>query len=61
MQKTQEMHVQSLGLKIPWKWHPTPAFLPEKVRGQGSLAGYNPGGHRESDMIEHTNDKSNAL
>ena len=32
---------QSLDLKIPWgrKWQPTPAFLPGKFHGQGSLAG----------------------
>ena len=40
--------------KIPWrrKWRPTPVFLPEKSHGQKSLAGYSPGGLRESDMTE---------
>ena len=34
--------------KIPWrrKWKPTPVFLPGKSRGQGSLVGYSPWGHR---------------
>ena len=37
--------------KIPWrrKWLPTPVFLPGKAHGQGSLAGYSPGGGKESD------------
>ena len=34
------------------KWQPTPVFLPGKPHGQRSLAGYNPWGHRESDMAE---------
>ena len=42
--------------KIPWKraWHPTPVFLPGKSRRQRSLAGYDPWGHKESDMTETT-------
>ena len=42
--------------KIPWrrKWPPTSVFLPGKSHGQRSLAGYSPGGHKESDMTEHT-------
>ena len=34
--------------KIPWrrKWQPTPAFLPEKSRGQRSLLGDSPEGCR---------------
>ena len=35
------------------KWQPTPVFLPGIFRGQRSLAGYNPWGHKESDMSEH--------
>ena len=31
----------------------TPAFLPGEFYGQGSLAGYSPWGHKESDMTEH--------
>ena len=56
MQETQEMtQVWSLGQKIPWKskWQPSTVFLPDKSHGQGSLAGYSPWGHKESDMIEH--------
>ena len=37
----QEMQVQSLGQKIPWRreWHPTPVFMPGKSHGQRSLVG----------------------
>ena len=40
--------------KIPCsrKWQPTSVFLPGKFHGQWSLVGYNPWGHRESDMTE---------
>ena len=40
--------------KIPWrrKWQPPPVFLPGKPHGQRSLEGYNPWGHKESDMTE---------
>ena len=36
--------------RIPWrrKWHLTPVFLPGEFCGQRSLAGYSPGGRRES-------------
>ena len=46
--------VRSLGWKIPWrrKWQPTPVFLPGESHGQRSMAGYSPGGHKESDMTE---------
>ena len=42
--------------KIPWrrKWQPTPVFLPGKVLGQRSLAGYSPQGRKESDTTEVT-------
>ena len=42
--------------KTPWrrKWQPTPVFLLGKLRGQRSLAGYSPWGHKESDTTEHT-------
>ena len=42
------MWVQSLGGDDPLerKWQPTPVFLPGKSHGQGSLAGYNPWGHK---------------
>ena len=32
---------------------PTPVFLPGEFRGQRSLAGYSPWGHKESDMTKH--------
>ena len=40
--------------KIPWrrKWQPTPVFLPGKSHGRWNLVGYNPWGHKESDMTE---------
>ena len=45
MQAIQEMGVQSLGWKIPWrKWQLTLVFLPGKSHGQRSLAGYSPWG-----------------
>ena len=42
--------------KIPWrrKWQATPVFLPGKPCGQRSLVGYNPWGHKESDMTKAT-------
>ena len=41
--------------KIPWRraWPPTPVLLPGEFRGQRSLVGYNPWGHKESDKTEH--------
>ena len=54
-----DSHVYTTTYKIdneqgPWsrKWQPTPVFLPEKFRGQRSLMGYSPWGHKESDMTE---------
>ena len=40
--------------KIPWsrEWQPIPAILPRKFRGQRSLVGHRPQGHRESDIAE---------
>ena len=37
------------------KWQTTPVFLPGKSRGQRSLAGYSPWGHREADTTEQLN------
>ena len=34
------------------KWQPTPVLLPGKFHGWGSLVGYSPWGHKESDTIE---------
>ena len=40
--------------RFPWgrKQQPTPLFLPGKSHGQRSPVGYNPWGHKESDMTE---------
>ena len=40
--------------KIHWrrKWQPTLVFLPGEFRGQRSLAGYSPQGHKEVDTTE---------
>ena len=46
----QETRVQSLGWEDPQKWQPTPVVLPGESHQQRSLAGYNPWGHKESDM-----------
>ena len=42
--------------KFPWreKCRPTPVFLPEESHGQRSLAGYGPGGLKELDTTEVT-------
>ena len=42
--------------KIPWRraWQPTPVFLSGESRGQRSLVGYSPQGHKESDTTEAT-------
>ena len=50
----QDTWIQSLGQKDPLEkeWLPTPLFLPREFRGQKSLEGYSPQGHRESDMTE---------
>ena len=42
--------------KIPWRraWQPTPLFLLGKSHGQRSLAGYDPWGCKEPEMIERT-------
>ena len=48
------MQFQSLGWKTPWrrKWQPTSVFLPRKYRGQRSLVGCSPWGHKEPDTTE---------
>ena len=40
--------------KIPWRreWQPTPVFLLGEYYGQGSLGGYSPWSHKESDLAE---------
>ena len=39
-------------LNMRRKWQPTPVFLPGKPHGWRYLVGYNPWGHKESDMTE---------
>ena len=49
----QETWVQSLVWEdLRRERLPTPVFLPGEFHGQGSLAGYSPWGHKESDMTE---------
>ena len=50
----QEIGVRSLGWEDPWRreWQPTPVFLAGEFHGQGSLAGYSPWGHKQSDRTE---------
>ena len=57
MQETYEMRVDPWVRKIPWSMaqQPAPVFLPRESHGQGSLAGYSPGGHKELDMTEQLN------
>ena len=53
--ETQETSVQSLGRKDPRGGNGNPLlFLPGKFHGQRSLAGYSPGGLKESDATEYT-------
>ena len=42
--------------EIPWrrKWQRNPVFLPRESHGQGSLVGYSPWDHIESDLTEVT-------
>ena len=50
----EEIRVQSLVRKIPWRreWQPTPVFLPGEFHGWGSLADYSPLDPKELDMTE---------
>ena len=54
----QELWVWFLGEEDPLEdalkraWQPTPVFLPEESHGQRSPVGYDPWGHKESDMTE---------
>jgi len=47
---------------IPWRraWQPTPVFLPGESRGQRSLVGYSPYGHKELDITEVTEQTNKA-
>ena len=42
------------GGTVEKKGKPTPVFLPGKLRGQRSLAGYSPWGRKELDTTKHT-------
>ena len=56
MQESQEAQVLSLGWEGPWRRHGNPlqySFL-ENPHGKGSLAGYSPWGHKESNTAEVT-------
>ena len=48
--------------KIPWrrKWQPTPVVLPRKSRGQRSLAGYRPRGHKSGKRDLATNNTTSS-
>ena len=46
---------QSIGIRWPKKWLPTPVFLAGKSHGQKSLAGYSPRGREELDTNEEPN------
>ena len=50
------MQVRSLGWEDPLEEEmaTTPVFLPGESHGEGSLAGYSPWGHKESDTTEAT-------
>ena len=39
---------------IPWrrKWQPMPVLLPGEFHGEGSLVGFSPWGHRQSDTTD---------
>ena len=56
MQEMQEIPIQSLGQKDPWRgaWQHTSVLLLGKSHGERSLVGYSPCGCRESDMTETT-------
>ena len=54
MQEIQETRLQSLDCEnAPWsrEWQPAPVFLPGKSHGRRRLAGYSPGGCKESNTL----------
>ena len=55
MQEAQEMRVWSLGWEDPLQEEIVTHYyiLPGKSYKQGSLVGYSPWGHKESDTTEH--------
>ena len=56
MHEPQEMCVQLLVRKIPWRrpWKPGPVFLPGESHGQRSLADHSAYGCKKLDMTEVT-------
>ena len=46
------LFIELYALKWRRKWQPTPVFLSGESRGQRSLVGYSPRGHKESDTTE---------
>ena len=57
MQETKETGFYPWVGKIPPEEEmaiTTPVFLPGESHGQGTLAGYSPWGHKESDTTETT-------
>ena len=52
--KESALNAGDVGGKIPWgrKGQPTPVFLPREFHGHRNLAGYSPGGCKESDMTK---------
>ena len=51
----QETWVRFLGREDPWrrKWQPTPVCLPGESRGQRSLAGHSPWGHKSCKRLSN--------
>ena len=60
LRKKGESQITTKQLALPtlmivkWRraWQPTPVFLPGESRGQKSLAGYSPRGHKKLDRTE---------
>ena len=48
--------------KTPWRkeWLLFPVFLPREFRGQRSLMGYSPWGHKESDRTEQAHTQTHG-
>ena len=62
MQEIQETQIRSLGWEDPLEGIAKDSvFSPGKSHGQRNLAGYSPRGHKESDMIEATENEHKYL
>ena len=55
-QVSPKLYCSYLEVSRPWRreWQCTLVFLPGESHGQRNLVGYNPWGHKESDMTEAT-------